>query len=71
MHKEILLVYKRWARNLLGVWYWARHRCWWHRWGTMVFGKWMPYVPDWVVGGTPPKEKICGRCGKRKPLRWR
>jgi DNA polymerase-3 subunit alpha len=36
VHKEILLVYKRWARNLLGVWYWARHRCWWHRWGTMA-----------------------------------
>ena len=37
---------------------------------------WWRGVPDSWVGSAEggvgrPGEKVCGRCGKRKPLRWR
>jgi hypothetical protein len=31
---------------------------------------WFPGVPDTWTGGSRPSEKVCGRCGKRKPLGW-
>lgn len=31
---------------------------------------WFQGVPDAWAGTSRPAEKVCGRCGKRKPLRW-
>jgi hypothetical protein len=61
-----------------------RAHCWFHVWGIergyrveegQIKARWFRGVPDgWVgsmeVAGGPPQEKVCGRCGKRKQLRW-
>lgn len=48
----------------------------WHSWGIPMgagkdgFMRFWP-VPDAYCGGSPPRVKMCRKCGAQRRLRWR